>query len=239
MEKVFYDLELSKKLYAHYIENEIGYSSVCQRCKSYSASKGRILKNGPIPVFHIGDQFSESPVRILFLGTVAYGWENEIPNVFIEDKDVRNNFLESTIDYIENRIQYIFEKENKRFFSFIKKCIEEIDVLGSEPLRKIALSNLIKCNIGNDSVRNKHLQKNYDFCIREQFTGNLVSDVNVLNPTHIIILSSNTHKFWRYGKIFMDQGRKVQFVHHPSSSTTGGNELFIKTVKEFLINTKV
>ena len=87
-------------------------------------------------------------------------------------------------------------------------------------------------------AKNQHLQKNYDFCIREEYTGNLMSDVNVLDPTHIIILSRNTNKFWRYGKLFMDQGRKVLFVHHPSSSTKGGKELFIRKVNDFIIKSE-
>lgn len=238
MEKRNYDLELSKKLYAHYIDNEIGYSETCKNCKTYNAQSGRILKNGPIPVFHIGDKYKETNKRVLFLGTVAYGWENEIPNIFIEDKTVRLNKLEDTIFYIENRINDIINKKEMKFFNYIIHSIERNKILDSEPLRKIAISNLIKCNMGGDKKRNGHLQKNYDFCIREEYTGNLVSDVDVLDPTHIIILSINRNRFGRYGKIFLDQGRKVLFVHHPSSSTKGGEELFIEKVQDFISGNK-
>jgi hypothetical protein len=108
MSKLNYDLELSKKLYNHYIENEIGYNDVCKRCKSYNESKGRIIKNGPVPIFHIGDLFKESEIRILFLGTVASGWEGEIPNMFAENKKKRKENIETTIETIENRILQLF-----------------------------------------------------------------------------------------------------------------------------------
>jgi len=237
MKKLNYDLELSKELYAHYIDNEIGYNEICKRCKSYSESKGRILKNGPIPIFHIGDMYKESKVRLLFLGTVAYGWEG-LHNMFVENKDIRTKNLEETIYAIEDWVLHLFQEQEMRFFSFIKESVEKNELFGSDALRMIAVSNLIKCNMGSDKIRNSHLQKNYDFCIKEEYTGNLLSDVKVLDPTHIIILSKNTTKFWRYGKIFIDQGRKVTFVHHPSSSTIGGKEKFISDVNDFIKNDK-
>ena len=232
--KLNYDLELSKELYSHYINNEIGYSSECKKCKAYNEKHGRILKNGPIPVFHIGDQYKESKIRVLFLGTVAYGWEGEIPNIFIEDKETRKNNVESTIDYIESRISDLFNERKMKFFTYIEDCLKNTKGFENNTLNKIALSNLIKCNMGNDKVRNEHLQKNYDFCIREEHTGNLISDINVLNPTHVIILSRNTHKFWRYKQLIENDSRKVLFVHHPSSSTKGGKTKFIKDVNDFL-----
>lgn len=234
MENRTYDLELSKKLYKHYIENEIGYNKTCQYCKTYNEQRGRVLKNGPIPVFHIGDLFSQTEIRLLILGTVAYGWENELPNLFVEDKDVRNKHLESTIEYIENRISQLFEERKMKFFTYISDSLSQNEKFSDKAIRKIAISNLIKCNMGSDQIRNHHLQKNYDFCIREEYTGNLISDVNILDPTHIIILSSNRNKFWRYGKLFMDQDRKVEFIHHPSSSTAGGKKKFIEDVNNFL-----
>jgi len=235
MKKLNYDLELSKKLYNHYIDNEIGYSDVCKRCKSYNESRGRILKNGPIPIFHIGDLFKNSEIRILFLGTVAYGWEGEIPNMFVDNKVKRSENIETTIETIENRILQLFHERKMRFFSYIQDTLEINKIFEKDTVRKIAVSNLIKCNMGQDAIRNNHLQKNYDFCIRHEYTGNLLSDVKILDPTHIIVLSTDTRKFLRYGKIFVDQGRKVLFVHHPSSSTNGGKSRFINEVNKFII----
>jgi hypothetical protein len=122
-----------------------------------------------------------------------------------------------------------------RFFSYIQDTLEINKLFGPDTIRKIAVSNLIKCNMGWDAIRNNHLQKNYDFCIRQEYTGSLLSDVKVLDPTHIIVLSRNTNKFWRYGKIFIDQGRKTLFGHHPSPSTIGGKSRFLKEVNEFII----
>jgi hypothetical protein len=178
----------------------------------------------------------------LFLGTVAYGWE-ELHNMYAESKDIRAKNVDSTICSIEDWILHLFEERKMRFFTYIEDSVKINELFGENALRMIAVSNLIKCNMGKDpngkdKVRNNHLQKNYDFCIREQYTGNLLSDVKVLDPTHIIILSSNTNKFLRYGNILKDQGRKVEFIHHPSSSTKGGKELFIRRVNNFINTTE-
>lgn len=177
MKKLNYDLELSKELYAHYIDNEIGYNEICKTCKSYNEAKGRILKNGPIPVFHIGDMYKESKVRLLFLGTVAYGWGG-LHNMFVENKDIRTKNLEDTIGAVEDRVHQLFQEQEMRFFSFIEESVERNQLFGSNALRMIAVSNLIKCNMGSDKIRNNHLQKNYDFCIKAEYTGNLLSDGN-------------------------------------------------------------
>ncbi len=157
MEKLYYDLELSRKLYAHYIDNEIGYNEICKRCKSFSGSKGHVLKNGPIPIFHIGDMYNESKIRLLFLGTVAYGW-NDLHNMYAESKDIRANNLENTIGSIENWILHLFQEHEMKFFSYIQDSLEKNELFGTDAVRMIALSNLIKCNMGDkENIRNKHL----------------------------------------------------------------------------------
>jgi hypothetical protein len=207
---------------------------VCKECKAYNEKRGRVLKNGPIPIFHIGDQYQKSEIRVLFLGTVAYGWDEKEPYIFIEDKVTRENNVEKTIEDIESRISVLFSERKMKFFTYIEDCLKGNKNFGINSLNKIALSNLIKCNMGSDKVRNNHLQKNYDFCIREEYTGNLLSDIQILNPTHVIILSRNTNKFWRYKQLIENDSRKVLFVHHPSSSTKGGKTKFIKDVNDFL-----
>jgi hypothetical protein len=71
-QEIKFDFNLSKDVYSAYIDSEMGYNKNCKACKKYAAKKGRNIINGPIPIFHIGKDYSNnSNKRILCLGTVA------------------------------------------------------------------------------------------------------------------------------------------------------------------------
>jgi hypothetical protein len=61
-------------VYQMYIKDRRGEGSVCQHCRRESSRKG-LEHIGPVPIFHVGENFAGSPHRLLILGSVAYGWE--------------------------------------------------------------------------------------------------------------------------------------------------------------------
>ena len=216
MKENYYDLELSKKVYDHYIENEIGYNKTCTNCKNHALKYGRNLVNGPIPLFHLGANYEKSSIRILFLGIVAYGWNDKIRDTFfIGDKELRKNNLFETIDTIEKRVE---ELRDFSIFKFTKKCSDKI--FDNNGIRNIAISNLLKCNTGE--TNNKNLQKTFDYCVNKEYTGNLHYDLDLLKPTHVVILSYN-QRFWKYEKQIKNRGIKTMKVPHPSSRNIKGS----------------
>ncbi len=215
-----YDLELSKEVFTHYINNEIGQNKTCKACRAYALQRGRNVSNGPIPMFHIGSEYAGAQKKVLILGTVAYGWKEELTSSFFDaNKQTRQENLGDTITVIEERIDILYHETNgMRYFKFIKMCAEAIHG-DSNAYSKIAISNLLKCN--NGEVRNYNLQKTFDFCIREEHTGNMIQDIKTLNPTHIILLSGDYTKYGRYANLFIEMGFKTKMVPHPSSSVEG------------------
>lgn len=109
-----YDLKLSVKIYDYYINNEIGHNELCKKCKNLSETKGKSLINGPIPIFHIGKEYHKSKTKLLFLGTVAYGWEGLNDRFFKANKKARQKNKSDTIETVETDIEGLFFASTKK-----------------------------------------------------------------------------------------------------------------------------
>ena len=234
MKEKNYDLELSVKVYDYYINNEIGHNELCKKCKNLSETKGHLLINGPIPIFHIGKEYQKSKTKLLFLGTVAYGWEGELNDRFFKaDKQARQKNKSETIDVVETRIEELFfaRRERMSLFTYLRESSNFI--FDNDGYSKIAISNLLKCNSG--AVRNHYPQKVFDYCIKSDFTGNLISDLELLTPTHIVLLSSDYRKYGRYIEILKGMGIKTIMLPHPSSSVKGSSlQNWKQKIKDFI-----
>jgi len=217
-----YDLELSSKVYDYYINNEVGHNDSCKKCKAFSEQKGHPLHNGPIPIFHIGKEYQNSKVKLLFLGTVAYGWEGELNDLFFTaNKQARENKKLEIIDIVERRIEELFfaRKERMKLFTYLRESSNLL--FDDNGYSKIAISNLLKCNSG--AIRNHYPQRVFDYCIKSDFAGNLISDLELLKPTHIVLMSSDYRKYGRYIEIIKGMGIKTIMLPHPSSSVKGSS----------------
>ena len=235
MKEKNYDEGLTSKVFDYYIKNNVGQNENCKNCRELSKRKGHHLINGPIPVFHIGKEYSISRIRLLFLGTVAYGWgKGELQDLFFDvNEEIRATNKLETIEFIEDRIEKLFFALGNRmkFFTYLRES--SINAFGDEAYSKIAISNLLKCNSGEK--RNHYLQKVFDFCVRPEYGGYLMKDIELLDPTHIVILSSSW-KFCRYSNLLKEQNINVLCLPHPSQSRIKGNNINIwKTkIKEFV-----
>jgi len=69
-------------------------------------------------------------------------------------------------------------------------------------------------------LKNNYYQA-FDYCIKSDFTGNLISDLELLTPTHVVLLSSDYRKYGRYIEIIKGMGIKTIMMPHPSSSVKG------------------
>jgi len=236
MKEKNYDLELSIKVYDYYINNEMGNNDVCKACRNLSEKKGHTLVNGPIPIFHIGKEYKKSKTKLLFLGTVAYGWKGELNDMFFKaDKNTRQNKKLDTIDKVEERIEDLFFARNERmlYFTYLRESSKFI--FADDGYSKIAISNLLKCNSG--AIRNHYPQKAFDYCIKADtgYTGNLISDLEILAPTHIVLLSSDRRKYARYVEIIKGLGIHTLMLPHPSSSVEGSSlQNWKQEVKNFI-----
>jgi hypothetical protein len=227
-----YDLALSEKIYDYYIESNMGFNETCMACKSHSKKRNHPLNYGPVPLFHIGNEFAKSEVRLLFVGTVAYGW-SEIKDLFwIDDKITRINNKRETIEWVENRVDELFfhknHDEKMRLFTFMREGSRIL--FGKDGYDKIAITNLAHCNEG--LTENYLPQKVFDKCVLDPQTKYLLKEVEILNPTHVVLFSTSG-KFTRYLKHVEALGIKTMSTKHPSRANFHN---FIEALKSFIIN---
>jgi len=240
MQKLNNDAVISNALLDHYIDNNVGYSEICKSCRLHAAKKISNFENGPVPFFHVGENFKNQKIRPLFLGIVAYGWEGELGSIFFNaSKEIRLKNKSNVIYAIEDRIDDLFFSKRKYhnnekrmiFFSYLKDAVEL--VFGDNAYSKIALTNLLKCN-NNDVRSSGYPQKCFDYCIRNKFTGNLMRDVEIINPTHVILMSKNHNRFYRYIRLIEEKRIKSLTIAHPSSNKSGTKKQWSDTIREFL-----
>jgi hypothetical protein len=167
----------------------------------------------------------------MFVGTVAYDW-SEIKDWFwTDDKTLRRKNAVETIKWIEDRIeQFIFNKnpgdKKRRLFTFIRESSNAIH--GEEGFNKIAISNLAHCNEGN--IENYLPQKVFDYCVRNSHTKYLLKEVEILNPTHVVLFSTSG-KYTRYLPNVEEMGVKTMCFKHPSRANLNA---FIEKLKNFV-----
>ena len=87
-------------VYQMYIKDRIGECSVCQHCRHESSRKG-LEHIGPVPIFHVGENFASSPHRLLILGSVAYGWDDILLGEKIADPS------EALVQRVESRFRQL------------------------------------------------------------------------------------------------------------------------------------
>lgn len=229
-----YNQDLTDKVFQMYIENGIGKNKICALCKNHAARKRKNLTHGPVPIFHIGKDYPDSKKKILFVGKVAYGW-NEINSIWDETPELVKtkipNIVEDRIkDLFFNERRYHEDERQYRFFSYMKKACEQ--VFGDERAgyNRICISNFVHCN--NGAVRDNLPQAVRKSCASIEENGYLHKEIAILNPTHIIVLT-NDSKYKRYVEGLY--GSKILCLTHPSSSTGNlGIHGFAKKVKEFV-----
>ena len=186
--------ELAEQIAEMYISKRIGKNDVCMKCRAESDKKGN-KHIGPIPMFHIGEDFYNDKLRMLIIGSVSYGWDE-----FADIKDNKlstPNATRSIMKDVEQGIYEIFMDPKERygrrisFLNMIKSiCIE---VFGSfeKAYPKVAITNVIKCNAGNvEGGAPTHMKS---FCANS--CNELMvtkQEIDILKPNVIIALAGSS-----------------------------------------------
>jgi hypothetical protein len=158
---------------------------------------------------------------------------------FNVDSQVRFKNKNLVISLIENRVDDLFFHKQKfksekkmTYFSFLRYTTKIL--FGDDGYSKIAISNLLKCNSG--SIRsNDYAQKSFDYCIRSEHVGNLIKEIEIIKPTHVVVMSINHRIFHRYIGLINKMGVKTFMIAHPSSSKSGTMAAWAKAVQDFVM----
>ena len=229
-----YGKDLTYKIYEMYLNENIGFNPLCKLCKEYAKSKNKELLNGPVPIFHIGNNYHKQEIKILFVGRVAYGWD-ELKELWgkLKLSELKNEMS----DIVEDRIKDLFFNERRyheddgklKFFTYIQKACEMIFGNDIDGFNNIAITNYVHCN--TDSISDNLPQKVRNYCVDKNENGFLFKEIDILNPTHIIILTTD----WKYNRYTYNINIAKKFPHPSSRSENIGKGGFAKAVKEFVM----
>jgi len=228
--------QLIKNVYNMYHEYKVGWSENCQICQDNFYKKKKKELIGPLPIYHVGEDYGKDDLRLLIYGYVAYGWScNEgftAKGSGWKDKNAEN-YLE-VYRKIESRVKDLFEQKYCRLFGSIKAICERIYGDSDQGYKKIAISNLIKCNHGEK--KEKTLPTSVKAHCANKCHGYLVAahETKVLAPTHVLVLSKTD-----YPKHFdfipgWNNNMKFLILPHPSSPRSKSNNWYAEQTENFI-----
>lgn len=226
-----YDKKKSDEIFEMYKTKEIGRSQNCIKCKEVINNRKDELFIGPVPIFHIGKNFSNAETRLLIVGMVPYGWDDIIENfeetwskIFEGDYTM----IEFMQDKIEVRTEELFRKGETRYYSFLKYALSGVYGDIDAAFDNIAITNFVHCNTGD--VSDNLPQKVRTYCCNKNSNGFIHEEIKILNPTHVLCLTVS-NKYLRYLK---NQGNfLLKGIYHPSSRGNS-KEKFKTDISSFL-----
>ncbi len=187
------------KVYQMYIDERFGYNPICQDCKECAENNSKSLRNGPIPLFHVGKDFENAELRLMIVGKVAIGWGDIIPyfdltwdKIFSGDLEEAENVQE----VLSSRIWKLFNDNKNRYYGFIGSALTNFFGSKEHAFDRVALSNFVHCNDGEkyDNLP----QKVRKSCADISANGFLHKEIEILNPTHILFLTGVNGDYQKY-----------------------------------------
>lgn len=211
-----------KSVYEMYREINIGFNEICQKCHEEAKSKNKDLV-GPVPIYHVGNNFEQDEYKILFVSAVPYGWAPKDEFCEITEDDWRN-FMSSSVDFpsfinkFKSRVKDLYLGRNCKdspVFKVIRGVSKELYGHEEEAFEKIAITNFIKCNF--DEVDDKLPAEIRALCAHP-CKGNYIAirEAEVINPKIIVSLAGKS-KYGYFGNDYKGPMKYVEMQYHPSA----------------------
>jgi hypothetical protein len=203
------------QVYYMYRRIQLGSSPTCCDCHQLITQRGQQLR-GPVPIYHVGEKFhdDDNAYRILFLGAVAYGFE-DMPTTLVEV--LAGNHWEDAITWMEACARNLFQKHASRFWGVIRSTVEKLYGLPLEVgYQNIAVSNFVKCNLGGvDDDLPVRLRRNCAHQIVQYVTAQ--REAEVIAPRTVIALTTREGNYLKGWETLPDV-RKLMLPHPAHSS---------------------
>jgi hypothetical protein len=216
-------------VYQMYIKDRIGEGNVCQHCRRESSRKG-LEHIGPVPIFHVGEDFAGSPHRLLILGSVAYGWDDILPSDKIADPS------DALVQRVEARFRQLLlnpqpGERHIKVLGAIRAICKSIYGSVSQGYREVAISNVIKCNSG--TIRGgapTHMAK---YCAHSQ-AGLMVTRraIDALRPSKIVSIAGSAYNPYVGAHWGLDP-RSILLLPHPAGHVSYA--ALAQRAKEFVL----
>lgn len=215
-----YNNDLLNKVYEMYSNMRFGYNEICLNCKNSAIKKNKELIQGPVPIFHIGENFGKQDKSLLFVGLVAYGWnsiiadhkliwEKQSNDLIITDK-IQKSVEDRFEDLYFNKQGYYKNEKPVKFINFIKAASSEIFGNDRTGYDNIAITNFVKCN--TEEVNDNLPQQIRNFCCNINQNAFNLKEIEILKPTHIVVLT----RVWKYTRFIHNLDYNIIQLDHPS-----------------------
>jgi hypothetical protein len=216
-------MNLTDLVYSQYISKQIGKNNNCIECRiCFEKLNKRKLKNGPVPIYHIGNRFDQLDKRVLFLGLVAYGWADIYQDFKMWDDIFNKNeqAIKETQEKMSIRIRDLYFTSTARdssFFYWLRRLTKGIYGNTEIAYDSIAISNFVKCN--DASIRSPFKEETMSFCTSKENGGYIIDEINTINPTHIVVLSTQYEYYNSIKHLISEKGIRIKNFYHPSYPT--------------------
>jgi hypothetical protein len=229
---------LVEEIFAMYEEEGVG-NSLCKECREKCEDKNKV---GPFSFFHIGKNFQNDEYKVLFVGKNTWFDYDEFE--YLKNEKNRGGI----IDVREIGAAYL-KTGSTPFWDFILEITRKLyDVNYYEGTDKIAITNMMKCNISNGS-RDKTPDFMKECCIEKNKI--IQKEIEKLKPKHVIFFTGSDYDDYieeLFGKNFIEdeshdwkwkekeyKGIKMVITYHPGSKELRKNKnKFINFVVEWI-----
>lgn len=162
-----------------YKEIQIAQNEICTNCR-----KNKELET-PLSLYHVGENMYNELDTILFVGKTAVGganFETEYKGGYSN-----NNITDATkFGYASLNLKEKYAT-SRPFYSYTNQIIKDYYGSVEDGLKKIALSNLIKCN--NASTEDETSNDTKENCINK--LGVIWKEIELIKPRRVVFFTHN------------------------------------------------
>lgn len=180
---------LFKEVYEMYANIGLGSSKICMECDTlpYWIKDNENLRIGPVPIYHIGNNYVEQYNKIVFVASVGYGWNK---GYLFDDNTVDYSQLDENqqmriINKMRERQEELYNAQEISIYKAIALFCNQYYGDEHKGFENIALLNIINCNGGNTLNTIPADVKSY--CAHEKYGFYpFQRTLSILNPTKIV-----------------------------------------------------
>lgn len=207
------------KIYDMYASQSLGSNNVCSQCASNPwwnlDSEGRI---GPVPIYYIGKNYINQKIKIVFVGSAGYGWDDILPNRTIDYKTLSTDQRKYLIDKMEESHYWLLNKGEISIYNVLRMFLSKY--YGSkEDTSNICLTNLVRCNKGNTAYSFRAAIR---YACAHQQSGLYITkrEIDILKPNVIVGFCTKKDIFYIEEDWKFDFPVKKICLGHPSRKKT-------------------
>ena len=180
------------------------------------------VRIGPVPIYHVGNNYANAETKIVFVGSVGYGWKEELQTVLygtVGKGTPHMKYDQLSHSQRAKLIDIMYDAQEHLYFDdctiSIYKALKEVcrNFYGSEyGFENIAFLNIIHCNNG-DSINDLGADVKRSCCNEQAKNYPFERTLAILKP-HIVVAMCLKSEHWILQQSFMRKYTVGPFEEH-------------------------